>query len=242
MLLAALLLSSTSDAAEPKIREVAVTGTRVHVGDLTPGLSPEAAGIELGPAPSAGGSRIVDRAEIADALRQHGLPAPSSLPAAVRVTRRAVKLNAAAIERLVREALPPKLSRGVTLEAVHLARVVDVPDGYTTVEVSLPKTPHRSGHLSSAVSVSFRDHEQETCVVSVPVELALSQEATIYDVPRGGHLTLVIRRGLVEVSTGVTAAAAADIGGIVPVVISPSGKIISARVEDSDHAVAVDAQ
>ena len=55
----------------------------------------------------------------------------------------------------------------------------------------------------------------------------------------GLAITLVIRRGLVEVSSAGTAGADADVGDLVPVVLSPSGRTISARLEDADHALAV---
>ena len=77
--------------------------------------------------------------------------------------------------------------------------------------------------------------------LSVPLELNLSQEATVYDVTRGSRVTLVIRRGLIEVSSVGTAGADADVGDLVPVILTPSGRTLSARLEDKDHAALVGA-
>jgi flagella basal body P-ring formation protein FlgA len=61
-----------------------------------------------------------------------------------------------------------------------------------------------------------------------------------YDVPRGSHVTFVIRRGLVEVSSTGTVTADADIGSVTPVVVMPSGRSLPARIEDANTAVMVD--
>jgi hypothetical protein len=88
------------------------------------------------------------------------------------------------------------------------------------------------------VHVSFMERAQLLCALSVPVDLLLSPEAAIFDLTRGARVVLMVRHGLVEVTvSGATAAADADVGSLVPVVLHPSGRVLSARLEDREHAV-----
>jgi hypothetical protein len=238
--LAVVASQTPSFAAAPKPREVTVASSRVHVGDLVAGLAPDAAGIDLGPSPAAGGSRIVDRAEIAEALRTHDIESPAVLPTSVRVIRKMKRLEVADIEQIVRQGLSGGLTRGVTLDAVHPPTPVNVPDGWTTIKTEVPRPPRRTGAVACEASVTFYENTQALWMMSVPVELMLSHEAAVADVVHGTRITLVIRRGLVEVSAAGTAGADADIGDLVPIVLHPSGRTVLARLEDSDHAVALD--
>jgi hypothetical protein len=60
------------------------------------------------------------------------------------------------------------------------------------------------------------------------------------DVAKGATITLLVRRGLVEVSIGAVAGADGDTGGILPVLLKPSGRVVRARIVDKDHAVALE--
>jgi hypothetical protein len=237
---AVLTFQTASLAASPKPREVTIASSRVHIGDLVAGLAPDAAGIDLGPSPAAGGSRIVDRAEIVDALQAHDVESPAGLPNSVRVIRKMKRLEVADIEQIVRQGLSGGLTRGVTLDSVHPPTPVSVPDGWTTVKIDVPRPPRRTGTIACEASVTFYENSQALWMMSVPVELLLSHEAAVADVAHGARLALVIRRGLVEVSASGTAGADADIGELVPVILHPSGRTVLARLEDSDHAIAVD--
>jgi hypothetical protein len=231
------LLAAPGRAASTKPAEAIVASSRVYLGALVSGLPSEVADIDLGASPAAGGSRVFTRDDLLQALHDHGADDPKSLPSAVRVTRKTRRLDAAEIDRLVREALGSKLPRGVTLSAVHGPHVVDVPDGWTSVSAELPAPPRRTGPVASAVHLAFLERALLLCALSVPVDLQLSPEAAIYDLTRGGRVTLIVRHGLVEVTVSATAAADADVGSLVPVVLHPSGRVLSARLEDPEHAV-----
>jgi hypothetical protein len=240
LVLALALAFSRSADARPTIREVGVASARVYVGDLASGLTREAADVDIGPAPAAGGSRLIDREEIVQALRAKHIVEPAGLPSAVRVVRKMKRLWAADLETIVRDALAEKLTPGVALSAVHPLQFVDVPEGCTRITADLTRPPHRKGPFPSVVRLTFYDAAQALWMLTVPVDLTLSDEALVSDVQRGNRVTLVIRRGLVEVSSAGTAGADADVGNLIPIVLHPSGRIIQARVEDKDHAVAVD--
>jgi DNA-binding IclR family transcriptional regulator len=88
--------------------------------------------------------------------------------------------------------------------------------------------------------LSFFEGDRALWSLSVAVDLLLSKEATVYDVPRGSRVTFMIRRGLVEVSSTGTVTTDADIGSVAPVVVMPSGRSLLARLEDAHTAVMVD--
>ena len=242
-LLIALALAVAAPPAladSTKIREVIVASARVRMGDIVSGLDQEIADIDLGPSPAAGGSRVIDREEIARALRDHNADSAPSIPAVVRIVRKTRRLEAAEIERIVRSGAGPKLNPGVTLSAVHPTRAVDIPDGWNKVTASIPRPPRRVGSVTSAASVVFYEDSQTLSMLSIPVELTLSQEATIPDVVHGARVTLIVRRGLVEITSAGTAGADGDVGSVIPIVLHPSGNTVLGRLEDKDHAIAAD--
>jgi hypothetical protein len=226
--------------ARPAVTEIGVASARVHLGDIVPGASPEVAEVDIGPSPAAGGSRVIERDEIVAALKARNIDEPPHVPASVRIVRKMKRLWTADIETIVREGLDGKLTPGVALSAVHPAHFTDVPEGCTRVTAEMTRPPHRTGPFASTVRVTFYDAAQALWMLSVPVDLTLTQEAAIADVQRGARISLVVRRGLVEVTVSGTAGADADVGALLPVAIHPSGRIVQARLEDKEHAVALD--
>jgi hypothetical protein len=237
-LFAAVLLLATMRSASAATAEVSVSSSHLRVGDLIADLDSEAAAIDLGPSPAAGGSRVVDRDEILRAFREHGMDPPHVVPVAMRVVRKMQRIDRDTISSLVRTTLGENLPRGVTLTDVHATRA-SIPDGWTRTTCEIPRPPHKTGPLTSSANLTFFEGDQALWSLSVPVEIVLTQEAVPFDVSRGSHLSLVIRRGLVEVSAAGTASGDADVGGLVQVVLASSGRAIPARLEDKDHAVAV---
>jgi hypothetical protein len=215
-----------------------VSSSHLRAGDIIADLAPEAAGIDLGPSPAASGSRVVDRDEILRAFHEHGVDPPRVVPAAVRIIRKMRRVTESEIADLVRAGLSENLPRGATIVRVHGMRT-SIPDGWTRATCEVPRPPHRTGSLTSSASLTFFENEQALWRISVPLELSLDQDAKLYDVARGSRVTLIIRRGLVEVGAAGTAGADADIGDLVPIILLPSGRTISARLEDMEHAVAV---
>jgi Chaperone for flagella basal body P-ring formation len=236
-LLATILLSLPAAAAGPGAHatEIPVASSHLRMGDILADLDAESAAIDLGPAPAASGSRVVDHEELVRAFREHGIEPPHVLPGAVRIVRKMRRLSPRDLGDLVRSGLQESLPRGATVADVH-GTSTSVPDGWTRATCEVPRPPHKAGSITSSASLTFFEGEQALWRMSVPVDLALSSEVTAYDVARGGHLTLIIRRGLVEVSASGTAGADADVGDLVPVILLPSGRTLSARLEDKDHA------
>jgi hypothetical protein len=182
----------------------------------------------------------VTRDELAKAAADAGAPRSLRLPSSVRVVRRMKKLGAPEIERLVRGALASAMPRGASLAAVRAPSRLDVADGWDGVAAELPKPPKRTGALPTTALVTFSKGGEILARASVPVDLVLSAEAAVSDVARGAPITLVTRRGLVEVSVSALAGADADVGAVLPVTVRPSGRVIRARLVERDRAEPVD--
>jgi hypothetical protein len=240
LLVAALGGAREASASPP--REVKVVGARIHIGDVIPGAETTIAGVDLGPSPVAGCSRIVTRSDILAALDARQATPPLGLPDAVRVTRQAKHVLPSEMDSIVRDAVATKaLPRGVTLTAVRADRAVDVVDGWSRVDVDLPRPPKKVGPFVTTAIASFFGAEAEVLArVPVVVELAVSQEGVAFDAPRGAAVTLIVRRTLVEVRVGAFAGADADVGDALPVQLRPSGRVVRARLVSKDEALAVE--
>lgn len=242
MVAIALGTATAQTAAADPPRDVAVTGTRVHLGDLLANVDATEAAVDLGPSPAAGGSRLVSRAEIVSLLNAQHLAPPAAIPDAVRVVRRARHLQPAELEVIVRDAIGSRpLGRGVSLTAVRIPRAVDVADGWSNVEVDVPRAPKKVGAFTTTAIASFFTRAGEVIGrVAAPVELTVSPNGALYDSTRGSAVTLVLRRGLVEVRAAGVAMADADVGDVVPVQLRPSGRVLRARLITTDEALAVE--
>jgi hypothetical protein len=234
----ALTLPRTAGAVPLRIE---VEGPRVTLGDLVPRAAPEARSADLGPAPAPGASVLIPREALLAALRARSAVAPRGLPEAVRVVRRMRALNPDAVERLVREAAGAQpLPRGATLASVHAPRL-QVPSGWTSVALEVPRPPRRAGALRTSITLRFLRDSESLAAAPIPVEILLPPEAATPTVARNAAVTLVLRAGLVEVSTPAWAGADADLGDTLPVVLRPSGRVLPARLVAPDRAEALEA-
>lgn len=242
VLTALALLASPAPAAAAPPQEVAVVGTRIHVGDVASSADASVAAVDIGPSPSPGGSRLVTKSDIVAVLTAKNLAIPATLPDAVRIVRKAQHLSPAELDGLVRGALNDKpLGHGVTLTAVHAAHGVDVADGWARLDVDVPHPPKHQGPFTTTAIASFYTPDGEAIArVPVPLELAVSAEGALYDTPRGASVTLVIRRNYIEVRTTGMTTADADLGDAVPVQLRSSGRVLRARLTAKDEAVAIE--
>lgn len=225
-------------AGPAAIPRAEVRGAKVHARDILGASAPD---VELGPTPPIGASRIVERDEIERAFAAAGVTPPKKIPAAVRVSRRSRRLTAAEVTDAIRSALAgARLPRGASLANVR-ASAVEVPAELQRVTVDFPVLPRRAGKATAQATVTFLDEDGAALhKVLTPIELVLPPEAAFAEIPRGAPITLVIRRGLVEVSVAGVAAVDSDVGAILPITIKPSGRVLRGRAIDKDHAVALE--
>jgi flagella basal body P-ring formation protein FlgA len=241
----ALALCAGLAAAEPGLgavpREVMVTHTRVSVGDLIPNADAAIAAVDLGPAPAAGVSRLITRADIVAALQAKQVTSAAPLPDAVRVVRKVKHLAPPDVDALVRTAAASKdLGRGVTLATVRTNRTIDVADGWTRIDVDVPRAPKKAGTFSTIAIASLFAGDEVIARFPVSLDLSVSAEGAAFDAPRGSVVTLIVRRSFVEVRASGVAGADADVGETVPVQLRPSGRVVRARLVSRDEAVALE--
>lgn len=238
---AAFLTAKAALAAPPRApSDIPVTGPRLHVSDLLPGAPADVGSVDLGPVPPPSGSRTLARADVLEAIRQSGQSEPKAMPETFRVVRKMKTLPASEARTLVEEALAAALPKGAALGSVSLKGSLEVPDGWNRVRAEIPKPPRKSGPFSTRAVLSFQRDDDTLFQTNLPVELRLSAEAAMPDLARSAPVTLVIRRGLVEVSIQGNVTIDADVGDVVPVMLRPSGRILRGKLVDKDHVIATE--
>ena len=233
-----MIAPGIAGAAAP-VAEMQVTGNRVHLSDVVHNAPADLADLDLGAAPGAGGSRIFDKGELALALgdKQNKV----SLPNAVRIVRKMHKLDVAEITKTATDGIAHlTLWRGVTLSHVKPTHGSEVPEGWTKINIEIPKPPRKSGALATNATLAFETDGETTAKVLVPIELMLSEDAAKPEISHGAQIQLVVKRGLVEVSTPATAGADGDTGDVISVTVQASNRVLRARVSDATHAVALE--
>ena len=239
LLLAAFLFAAPAVARTP-IPEVRVTTARVHLTDVLPAITGDAGAFDLGPTPTPGSSRLVTRDDLLHALTEARASVPAKLPEAVRVFRRMRRLLPPEIEQITRAALPATMPRGTALTALRTPKSIDVADGWDTITASVPRPPHRIGSFPTTVTLGFMSGVERLAEISFPIDVTVTAEGAAFDLARGGQLTLIVKRGLVEVEAQAFAAADADIGAVLLVTLRPSGRVVRARLLTADRAELVD--
>jgi len=216
-----------------------VKGARIHTAEILGATN--CVDIDLGPSPPVGAARVIERAEIERAYETANTTMPKKLPASVRVTRKTRRFSPGEVANLVRSALADTpIARGGSLQNVR-ASGVEVPADFDHVTVELAQLPRRAGIVSVTANVAFVAEDGTSLFKTImPIEIALPPEAAHADIARGQPITLIVRRGLVEVSIGGVAGADADVGQIMQVTLKATGRVLRARAIDKDHAVALE--
>jgi hypothetical protein len=163
-------------------------------------------------------------------------------PAKPKTTRHPVANELTELARNAIATSSVHLPKGATLVAARpsAGAAVDIPvaPSRVTIDVTLP--PRRAGTIMTTAVLVFWKDADVSARVPLHLELSVPPEALLFDVPKGGVLTLVVRRGLIEVSTQAVASADGDIGDIVQVLLRPSGRVLRAQIVAKDRAVAVE--
>jgi hypothetical protein len=153
------------------------------------------------------------------------------------------RLAAGELLEIVRTAIASsgaRLPKGATVGAARTTAALDVPIAPSRVTIDVTAPARRVGVVVTTATLSFWNETDITARLPVSLELSVPAGALVYDVPKGGALTLVIRRGLVEVSTPAVTAGDADVGDVVQVLLRPSGRALRAQLVAKDRALAVE--
>ncbi|MBI4957343.1 MAG: flagella basal body P-ring formation protein FlgA [Myxococcales bacterium] len=232
----ALAVAPSAGAADPP-PEIEVEGTRIALSDVVTDGSGGAATLDLGVAPAAGGARLLTRAEVLEAWRQeHGTGEPPKLPASVRVTRKTKRLGVEEQRRIVERGLAP-LPPGVRLDSVKPHARALVPTGWQRSSVTIGRLPQQAGTFRTTARVELWQDGQIVSRLAVPVELEVSEEAARPDIARGASLTVVVRRGAVEIGAAAVAGTDGRVGDVVQVTLRATNRVVRATLLSSDRAL-----
>jgi len=114
-----------------------------------------------------------------------------------------------------------------------------VPIAPSRVTIDFTPPARKPGTVTTAGVLVFWTESRITARLPLRVDVAMAASSLGFDVPRGAPVTLLVRKGLVEVSAPAVTASDADIGDVVNVLLRPSGRSIRAEIIANDRAVAV---
>lgn len=178
---------------------------------------------------------------LASAGTAHAVPRPIG-GAKPKTTRHPAASELTELARTAITSSAVRLPKGATLVAARPSAggLVDIPIAPTRVTIVVTPPPRRAGTVLATAVLVFWKEDEASARVPLTLELSVPPEALLYDVQKGGALTLVVRRGLIEVSVQAVASADADIGDVVQVLLRPSGRALRAQVIARDRALAVE--
>ncbi len=183
-------------------------------------------------------------ASLAGALATNAPAAPraKSLAHPAPTTRRPVANELTELARTALVSASVRLPKGATLLSARpsAGSNVEIPIAPSRVSIDLTPPARRAGPITATAVLVFWKDEEVSARVPLHLDLSVPHEALVYDVPKGGSIVLVVRRGLVEVSAPAVASADADIGDVVQVLLRPSGRALRAKIIAKDRAVAVE--
>ncbi len=230
----ALLLVATHAGAE--VSRV-VDHARLCVGDLLPGASARVREVEFGPAPPPGGSRLVSRDEVLNAIRRAGESTVGlRIPASMRITTASVRIAARDVEALVAPSIERALGRGVRLTRAEPRLELVLPKRYEMGTAVVPKPPRHAGPFRTTAMVEVTSDGRVVARVLVPVVLEVGEEAAHPDVARGGRIAVVIETGGFLIRATATALRDGNVGDVVQVVVANTGRTVRARLVSKEEA------
>jgi hypothetical protein len=234
---AVALAGSPGLAAAGEPSSVSVTGNRVSLEDVMPSCPPRACKMDLGPAPPAGSSWLVDASVIRNALEAGGEERRTLRDIRpVRVVSEAKVLNPAEAGEFMRPSVEAALPKGVTLSGLEAKSALTLPLRGVAGTATLPKLPRRAGAATTTAMVEILLDGTLVRRAPILVRVVIDPSAARADVPRGHALTLVIERRSATISTDGIALRDTEIGEIAPFRVRRTGRVINALVKSAGVA------
>ncbi len=219
---------------EPK---VVVSRPRIFLGDVLERASLLIAGIDLGPAPAPGGTRVFSRDEIEMAMRRAGAsPNGLAIPATIRVESAAVRTSADDLATLLRPAIAKQLTTGIALVKIEPMGELLLPPRAQLQTVTIPKAPRIRGNFRTAAVAEFTLDGAVVARTAVPVTLDVTEDAVRPDALRGTHVALVADVGAVQITTSAVLLSDARIGDTVSAQVSATNRVVRVRLTRPDTA------
>lgn len=222
--------------------ERTIDSSRIVLKDVSDGYDEgELASLDLGPAPPPGSSRLLSRAEVEEQLRAAGDDAKSlRMPSALRVKSAAKRWSTDELREAVTPKLMAALPPGLTFKMAKLSRPLVTSPSVTIGAAHFPKFPKRTGELTLTASVDMQQDGITVQRVPVTVVVLVSEAATRPAVSKGSRVNLQIVHGPARVTALATALSDTELGAVGLFRVSPTQRVLRARLLTADSAEVVE--
>jgi len=219
-----------------------VHGPRILLSDVVTDAPADWAGLDFGPAPAPGASRLVTRSEVQSRLRRLGRdPSALSIPESVRLVGSGKEVAPTELATMASSVLRGALPAGVTLISVDPApHPVLVPEGAAVTAALVPQLPRRAGRARVTVTVELSEQGHVAARVPLSVTVEIGEQAARPDVPKGTALRLLLTRGAIVITAPGVVLSDANVGDTVRAVIRPTGKTVRVVVTSAQEGKVVD--
>jgi len=234
-----MFLTPAAVHAEP-VRTV--HGPRILLSDVVTDAPADLAGLDFGPAPAPGASRLVTRSEVQSRLRRLGHDTSAlSIPESVRLVGSGKEIAPTELAAMASSALRSALPAGVALVSVDPApHPVLVPEGASITAALVPQLPRRTGRARVTVTVELSAQGRVAARVPLSATVEVGEQAVRPDVPKGTALRLLLTRGAIVITAPGVVLSDANVGDTVRAVIRPTGKTVRAVVTSAQEGKVVD--
>jgi hypothetical protein len=239
--LAFLLTSSFCLSANAEV-ERTIDGTRIHLKDVSDGYDEgDLAGLDLGPAPPPGSSRLLSRGEVEDQLRAAGDDTKSlRMPSALRVKSASKRWSPEDLREAVMPRLLAALPLGLTFKAAKLNRSLVTSPSVVVGAAHFPKFPKREGELTLTATVDLQQDGVTVVRVPVTVVVLVTEAATHAAASKGARINLVIEHGAARVTALATALSDTELGALGLFRVASTQRVLRARLLSADSAQVVE--
>jgi flagella basal body P-ring formation protein FlgA len=236
------LLATSFALAAAAEQSQTIDSARIHLCDVSDGYdNSDLAGLDLGPAPPPGNSRLLSRTEVSDQLRAAGDDAKNlRMPNALRVRSAAKRWTSDEL----RDALTPKivavLPLGVDFRSSKLNRSIVTSPRVKIGEAHLPRIPKHVGELTLTATVDLVQDDVTVMRVPITVVVQVTEVATQPAAAKGTRVNLVIEHGGARVTALAIAMSDTELGATGSFRVASTQRILRARLLSPDSAQVVE--
>jgi hypothetical protein len=210
---------------------------RVHFGDLVPDAPLEIAGLDLGPAPPAGSSRLYSREELTAVAQRAGnfLVVRES----IRAVRATTRWSQAELLALVTPKLTAALPEYAKLLRVDVPKTLVTAANLELTRLELGQIPARRGNAQTSAVAELGIDGKVELRLTLPVVLVLDDPPKPIEVERGSTVALVINLGAARVSAAAVTLQTTSVGAVSLFRVIKTRKTLRARLLSTSTAEVV---
>jgi len=218
-------------------RQTMISEQRVRLSDVAPDVPRGLAQVDLGRAPPPGRSRYFSYEEMAARLRSAGVSASQlKLPRGIRVKSVARQFTPEELTQLILAPVQKSMPVGVRLDKAVVTQSRVLSPKIEVGEVRLPRFVMKKGKQTQTGTVEILWGNQVALRLPVRMSVSIDERAAGQVVKRGMSVTLLIRRGSVEISALAQTLSTGRVGDVVSVRVGVTKKVMAARLVSHDRA------